>query len=221
MIKCEPQAIGLADGLIGNLDVAFSCSGCLHCFPAGNMDLGSPQARVAVFRANEAIQIVGFDDVIIHYSQVAEPGCSETHKDIESDATCPDYEDSAPDEIGLFPVSPRAYGLGLTDAGLLRWLYCIIPRYLKLITDDPNVRGVGAVDCPANSNVPVTSGPRAVLCSKGHADQRKPCDFTDKVGVASLAITVRSAHCLPMAGPGVAVKEDQAAVIFLRCFGAP
>ena len=48
-----------------------------------------------------------------------------------------------------------------------------------------------------------------------------PCDFTDEVGVTGLAFTVRTTHWLPLAGARVAVKKDQAAVIFLGCFGGP
>ena len=123
------------------------------------MDFGSPQAGVAAFCANEAVQVVGFDYVEVHHSQVAEPGCSESHKDVKPDTTGSDYEDSPPDEIGLCPVAPRTYGPSLTGAGLWRWLNCVVPRHRELSTDDPNVRGVSAVDGSANSNVPVTSRP--------------------------------------------------------------
>jgi len=47
VIEREPQALWFADGPVGNLNVASNCSGCLRCFPAGNVDLGPLQVRVA------------------------------------------------------------------------------------------------------------------------------------------------------------------------------
>ena len=45
--------------------------------------------RVAGCCAYKAIQVVDFNDVKVHHSQLAQPGCSETHKDIEPDTTSP------------------------------------------------------------------------------------------------------------------------------------
>jgi len=100
---------------------------------------------------------VGFDYVKVHHSQVAQPGCCETYKDVETDTTGPYYEDSPPDEIGLGLLAPGAHGPSLTAAELWRWFDRVIPRHRELVADNPNVSRVSTVDCSADSNVPVTS----------------------------------------------------------------
>ena len=97
-----------------------------------------------------------FNYVKVHHSQVAQPGCRETHKDIEPDTTGPHDEDSPPDEIGLALLSPGAHSPSLTAAGLWRRLDCVVPGHRQLVADDPDVRAVSAVDLSANSNVPVS-----------------------------------------------------------------
>ena len=98
-----------------------------------------------------------FSYVKIHHCQLAQPGCGETHKDIEPDATGPHYEDSPPNEIGLALLAPGAYGPSLTAVRLWRWLECVVPRHRQLVADDPDVRAVSAVDRSADSNIPVAS----------------------------------------------------------------
>ena len=97
MIQREPQSLRFADRPVGNFDTASNCSGCLHCFPAGNVDFWPPQARVAACCANETVQVGGFDYVKVHHSQAAQPGCRETYKDVQTDTTGTYYEDFAPD----------------------------------------------------------------------------------------------------------------------------
>ena len=221
VIECQPQSFKFTDGPVRNLDTAPVRSRCCRCFPAGNVYLGPSQARVAGSCAYKAIQVVDFNDVKVHHGQPAQPGCRETNKDIEPDATSPHDEDFPPDEIGLLLLAPGAHGPGLTAAGLWRRLDCVVPGHRELVADDSNVRTVSAIDRSADANIPVASRPCAVPCGKGHANQRESREFTDEVGVTGLAITVRSTHWLPVAGARVAVKQDQPAVIFLGCFGSP
>ena len=84
--------------------------------------------RVAECCAYKAVQIVDFNYVKVHHSQLAQPGCSETYQDIEPDTTGPHYEDSPPDEIGLALLAPGAHRPSLTTAGLWRWFDCVVPR---------------------------------------------------------------------------------------------
>ena len=113
--------------------------------------------RVTECRTHKAVQVEGFNYVKVHHSQLAQPGCCETHTDIKPDTTGPHYEDSAPDEIGLAAVAPGAHGPSLTSAGLRRWLDCVVPRHREPVADDTDVRTVSAVDRSADSNVPVAS----------------------------------------------------------------
>ena len=170
------------------------------------MDFGPHQAGVATCRAYQSVQVVGFDEVKVHHGQVAQPGCRKTHNDIEADATGAYYQNSPSYEVGLYLLTPGAHRSDLAVSGLWRGLDCVVPRYRKLVSDNPNVRGVSAVYLSADSDVPMTRGPCAVPCGKGHADQGEPCDFTDEVGVTGLAITVWPAHRLPSTSSGVAVE---------------
>ena len=98
-----------------------------------------------------------FNYVKVHDCQLADSGCGEAQENIEPDTAGPHYENSPPDEISLAPFAPSAHSPCLTTAGLWRWLYRVVPRNCEFVADDPDVSGVSAIDCWADSNVPMAS----------------------------------------------------------------
>ena len=121
------------------------------------MNLGPSKMGVSGCCAYESVPVMDFDYIKVHHSQLAQPGCGETYKDVKPDTTSPDHQDFPPDEISLTRFAPSTQGSGLASSGWWRWLDGVVPRDSELVADDPDVRAVSAVNRSSDSGVPVAS----------------------------------------------------------------
>ena len=222
MVEGQLQSLRFANRQVGNLDPGGLGSSGVSRLPVSDIGLWAPKSGVTGLRSNKSVQIVWLDDVEVHHGYMSESRRGQTGDDIKPYAASPHDQDSASGEIGLAFLAPCAYSgvpaerLG-TSVG----------------------KGQGSTRRPCGRRSPlrfvewVESTRRPTPVSQWRADhvelavarviptRGSPCRRTDEIGVTGFGITVRPAHLLPSASPGVAVQYDQSSFFLLGfCYTA-